>query len=108
MELSVADRLILINVLPAQGSITTLQIVRDLVEQVSFTEDEHAVLNFVEDAEAGQVKWTDAPLDKTTFLFGKKASSVIRAAFSELSAKNKLTMEMLPLAERILSDDVED
>jgi len=45
MKLSVFERMILLNTLPAEGDLTTLKIVRGLRESLSFTEEEHAALN---------------------------------------------------------------
>src|SRR5207247_9230228 len=46
MEFSVQERLILLSILPAEGDLTTLRIVRGLREQLSFSEEEHALLKF--------------------------------------------------------------
>lgn len=41
MELSVFDRLLLLPLLPSEGDITTLRIVRQLANDLSFSEEEH-------------------------------------------------------------------
>lgn len=46
MKLTVPERLILVNVLPAESDYTTLKLVRKLRESLSFTEEEHKQLNF--------------------------------------------------------------
>lgn len=40
-ELNAKNRIILLNVLPAQGDITTLRLVLELRKSLSFTEQEH-------------------------------------------------------------------
>jgi len=41
MELTIAERFVLLNMLPQQGDITTVKIVRRLREALSFSEQEH-------------------------------------------------------------------
>ncbi len=55
MNLSVLDRLLLLGLLPAEGDITTLRIIRTLREELSFTEQEHADLHLKQDE--GRVTW---------------------------------------------------
>ena len=46
MKLTVPERLILVNILPAESDYTTLKLVRKLRESLSFSEEEHKQLNF--------------------------------------------------------------
>jgi hypothetical protein len=53
MNLSVLERLLLLNALPQQGDLTTIKVVHRLREDLSFTEEEHVVLQFrVQDEQA--------------------------------------------------------
>jgi len=45
MKLRTYERLLLLNVLPREGDLTMIRIVRQLREALSFTEEEHAALN---------------------------------------------------------------
>ena len=45
MKLSVFERLILLNVMPKEGDFTTLKIIRNLQEALSFSEEELKVLD---------------------------------------------------------------
>ncbi len=56
MKLTVLERLLLLNLLPEAGNLTTIRIVRELRESLSFTEDEHEVLRF-ETLPGGNVRW---------------------------------------------------
>jgi len=58
MKLSVLERILLLNALPSEGSLTTIMIIRELRESLSFSEDEHKVLNF-RDEPNGSIKWTE-------------------------------------------------
>ena len=41
MELTIGERFMLLNMLPVQGDIATIKIVRNLREELSFSEKEH-------------------------------------------------------------------
>ena len=46
--LSVKDRLMLLGILPAESNLTTIRIVRELREGLSFSEGEHKDLQMVQ------------------------------------------------------------
>jgi hypothetical protein len=55
MHLNVKERLVLLDALPKEGNLTTIKLVRQLRESLSFTEEEHTILQFkVQD---GQARW---------------------------------------------------
>jgi len=62
MKLGVGDRLILLSILPREGDITTLKIVRELRENLSFDEAEHKELQLT--SEGDTVRWNDKQIEK--------------------------------------------
>jgi len=56
LKLTVLERLLVLRLLPRQGNLTTLRIVRELERELSFSEEEHAALQFVNN-ENGAVTW---------------------------------------------------
>jgi len=56
LKLTVLERLLVLRLLPRQGNLTTLRIVRELERELSFSEEEHAALQFV-NHENGAVTW---------------------------------------------------
>jgi len=57
LKLNTAQRLVLLDVLPKEGNYTTLKIVRKLKESLSFSEEEHKRLKFVQDGDG--VRWDE-------------------------------------------------
>ena len=98
MKLGVFDRLMILNNLPAEGNLTTIKIVRELREALSFTEDEHAMLNFV--TEDGVVRWSGPQDYEVEIPIGAKGSEMIRKAFEALSKEEKLTVQHLSVCEK--------
>jgi len=99
MELKVFDRLILLNILPKEGDFTTLKIIRKLREDLSFSEEEHAALEFRQ--ENGQVQWKQAGDIPKEVPIGEKATDVIVGVLKALNDAKppKLKEEHLSLYE---------
>jgi hypothetical protein len=100
MELSVIDRLTLLNIIPKEGDYTTLKIVRKLQEELSFSEEEHKLLNFHQEEAA--LFW-DEDIKKEVEI-GEKATDVIVDAFKKLDKGKQLKMEQMELYERFVKE----
>lgn len=104
MDLTVMDRLLLLNVLPAEGDITTIRIVRQLREACSFSEQEHQDLGIV--SKDGQITWTVT--DTAKFIeFGTKAHKMVAKALKKLSDDGKLTAQYIDLYDKFIDKDEE-
>ena len=103
MQLGVFDRVLLMNILPREGDFRTLKVLRKLVDDIGFSEEELAALQFVQ--EGAQVKWrqeADAPKDVP---IGEIARGLIADRLRELDAGKKLSMEHMGLYERFVLDE---
>lgn len=98
MELNVKNRLILLRSLPQEGNITTLKIVRDLQNSLSFSEEEHKRLNFR--SESGVARW-DNDFTKDINI-GEKATDVIKESLQKLDREKKLHSDHLELWEMFM------
>jgi len=98
MNLTVLERLLLLRVLPKQGNLTTLRIVRDLERDLSFSEEEHAALQFATDGPS--VRWNAENAMIKDVEFGPKATEIIMAAMAEMDQKEELTLDWLDLCEK--------
>jgi len=95
MILTVKERLLLLNVLPREGDITTLRVVRQLREALSFSEEEHATLNFV--TEGNELKWSPEASQEAEIALGKKASDVVAEVLKKLSDNKTLHEDYVSL-----------
>jgi hypothetical protein len=103
MELTVMDRLLLLNILPTEGDITTIRIVTQLRGDLSFSEQEHEDFKILN--EEGQIKW-----DKTTELpkeveIGTKANKIIVKALKKINDDGKLTAQFIALYDKFIPED---
>ena len=115
MELTVFERLVLLNVLPREGGLTTLKIVRQLRESLSFTEEEHTALQFRQGGDkladgstvpAGRLAWNEAGNVPKDIPVGEKATAIVLATLRELDRAKKLTADHLPLCEKFGLEEV--
>ena len=107
MLLKVADRLLLLNVLPVVGSFETLKIVRDLQSALSFSEEELKTLDLT--SKDGEIKWLQGADVRKDIPIGEIAAKVIRERLEEMDKRKQLKIEALPLYERfVLGEGKED
>lgn len=101
MELKTFERLILLNILPKEGDITTLRIVRKLRDDLSFSEEEHAALQFRNEPE-GRILWLEEKDVPKEVAIGEKAHDIIAATLKKLNEQKKLQDAHIPLYERFV------
>jgi hypothetical protein len=96
MELSVMERLLLLNILPTKGTILKLRLAREFSEELSFTEDEHEKLNFVENE--GSVTWNDSLKDTFKKIkIGKVMRELVKDELTKLEESESLGVEHVDL-----------
>ncbi len=100
MELNVADRMSLLSILPPQGDITTLRIVRELREALSFTEAELTDFGIV--TEGQTVHWDGANNGVKEVDIGPKATDIIVTNLKAKDHEQALTESHLPLWDKFI------
>jgi len=99
VSLSFVDRFALLQVLPVEGSVMTLRILRDLKDELGFSEEEVKKSKLKE--VTGGVQW-DAGVVSTMHKdipMGEKARDIIRESLEGLEKQKKLKLEFLDLYE---------
>lgn len=106
--LNVPERLNLLSILPQEGNLTTLRIIRDLREKLSLSEEEHREFGIVTEQHESSMtfKWTngDAALTPREFQFQPKALSIIEEALKNLDSQKRLRTEHISLYETFVED----
>ena len=100
MNLNTFERLTLLNILPREGNITTLKIVRELNERVSFTAEEHESLKLTFSEDGKQVRWDRNADKEVEFVFNGVETKMIVERLESLNKAEKLTAEHLSLYEK--------
>ena len=106
MKLKVFERIILLNLLPTEGNVVTLRVVRDLQSALSFSEDEikQYRIQSVADAENRvNITWDVArSLEEKDVKIGDVAKTIIREKLVKLDEEKKLTLNMLSIYEKFV------
>lgn len=102
VSLSFVDRFALLQVLPAEGSVMTLRILRDLKDELGFSEEEVKKSKLKE--VTGGVQWDAGVVEKMhkDIPMGEKARDIIRESLEGLEKQKKLKLEFLDLYERFV------
>lgn len=95
MTLTIKERLLLGSILPEKGDITTLRLVRQLREAVSFSEEEHARLKIKN--ENGMVQWDPGAPQESEVPIGPKAHAIVSDTLTEMSKAKALTDDFVSL-----------
>lgn len=100
MDLTIMERLTLLSVLPEQGNLATLRIVRKLREDLSFTESE-IVEYGVEFGDNGRVEWGEeyATVEKTIPM-GAAARKAAVDTLLALNEKEEMGLQHLSLCDK--------
>jgi len=98
MELTILERLLLLNVLPPSGDLTTIRIVRKLRETLSFNEQELEEYQ-IRVGDDGQVKWRVTE-DAKAIELGAKAHDIAVKALEKLDAEGAITEQHLSLFDK--------
>lgn len=97
MELTVKERLVLLQTLPPTGNLTELRIIRELKESLSFSEEEHEQFGIVYDGE--RVAWQDTAATKEIEI-GDVARGIIVRRLKELNRQGQLAEDHLDIIDK--------
>jgi len=97
VKLTLFERFIVLGLLPAEGSITTLKIVGDLQMELAPNEEEYQAAGLKDDLKTGGVSaelgWDK--VESKEISFGVIAKAIIVDALTKLSEAEKLTMQQV-------------
>lgn len=99
MKLSVLERILVLNALPAEDDIITMRTLRGLKKDLGFTEDELVKLEFK--TEDGKTHWNKT-VGEREFTLHPKAGELISNALKKLSDTKKLTENHIDLYEKFV------
>ena len=102
-KLSVAERFILMQLLPDEGNFATMKMLRDLLDKVGFTAEEHADYGFESvPGEGGRarIRWNPEKAKDRDFDFSDPQVAMVIEALAKLDREKKLTAAHLTLCEK--------
>ena len=112
MKLNIPERLALLSVLPNQGGIVTLRIVRELQIELGFTEEEieeYEIKNTILPDGKAAINWNPDKVNETKDIkIGKIAKGVIVRQLRQLDSQNQLHISMLPIYDKFIESETKE
>jgi hypothetical protein len=93
-----------LGILPEQGNLLTLKIVRELRDDLSFSEKEHKDMGLTVNQD--RITWSDKAKAKNIKV-GDQARELVEKSLKELNDKNELTLPDLDLWEKFVGGEGE-
>jgi len=106
MKLNIAERIALLQILPAEGDIVTLRVLGDMQKEIGFSEEIIKECDIV--TKDQQVTWNAKGAKEAEIKLGDKASEIIKEALLKLDKEKKLKREHVTLYEKFVQDKVEE
>ena len=101
MKLSVVERVLVQGLLPEKGTFTNLKLIRKAKEALSFTEEEHKLLNFQQNGD--QLTWNEGSVGEVDIELGEIVTEMVKKELKKRDEKE----ELLPQQESIYSKFIE-
>jgi hypothetical protein len=101
MNLTLLERIVLLNILPTESNFATLKIVNDLRNTLSFTEEEYKEYEIVQDG--NKLTWNLKGNEEQEITIGEKATDIIVEALKKLDEGKKLTMQQYSVYNKFIS-----
>ena len=105
MELTVKERILLADILPGSGDISTIRISNDLRNSLGFTEEEHETYGFHSPEDnPNAILWNMEPPQERDIEMGKKAKELIVSALKKLDEEGGVTVDHISLFDKFIGD----
>jgi len=102
MELTVMERVMLLNTLPQSGNMVNLKLIAELRDALSFNEEDIEAATIVQDDETGRITWAENVTKE--FDFGRKTTEIIVKELTRLDNESALTPNHMSLCEKFLEE----
>tara|TARA_Y100000310_G_C20155235_1_gene566593 strand:+ start:214 stop:528 length:315 start_codon:yes stop_codon:yes gene_type:complete len=90
MRLTVKERIILLTVLPQEGTLDTIKIVHELRNALSFDEEEHKQMN-IKRLENGSYEWDENSRIIKEVVIGEVGKNILKEELEKLDVEGKVT-----------------
>lgn len=102
MELTIMERVMLLNTLPEKGKLVNLKLLAELRSALSFNEEDIEAAGIIQNDETGMINWEENITKE--FDLGKKTTEIIVKELTRLDAEEALTPQHMSLCEKFLED----
>jgi hypothetical protein len=100
MKLSVAERIVLNNILPQESDYATLVACKDLREKVVLTQEE--IVEYKVEAQGGNIVWDSEKAEEKEFEITDLEKKVVSDTLKELDKNKKLNQTTVTLYDKFI------
>jgi len=97
-KLNIGERLIILQILPKEGNFATLKLIRDLVNKIGISADEHT--DFELKQEGDKLSWNAKGSEEKSIDFKIKEIELISNALEKLDKEKKLEFSHFSVFEK--------
>lgn len=101
--MNIWDRLIALTILPQEGNLAQLRLVRELAGKLGLSAEEINKYEVTTEKD-GTIKWNKDKDEELLIPFHDKEFELMRDQLTELDKKNKLEQKMFSLCEKFMGD----
>lgn len=95
MNIDIKSRLLLIGMLPQQGSLAEMVDIYDLVRELKLSDEEKRAISYIENG--SYVKWDYEKDPNKDINISESQMNIIKKTIDKLDKENKVNLEMIPL-----------
>ncbi len=99
MKLQIQERLLILNILPKEGNIVTVRLLKEIIGSVGLSGEEIKKWK-VQTKENNQVVWDNTKSTEKEVNLGESAKGLISERLELLNKESKLTLEQLTLYDK--------
>lgn len=102
MELTIAERILILNLLPQEGNVVTLRVVRDLQSELGFSDKEMKKLKIVSNPD-GTITWPKEKAGvKKNIIFTEARWNIVKGEMEKLERAGRMRLNLISLYERFV------
>jgi hypothetical protein len=102
ITLSVLERLQVSDLLPKSGKLIEMEVARGILEKVRLATDEIEAYE-IHDTPDGKIVWNKEKAQEIQFYFADMEIQLLKKGIDDLDRKGEVSMDIAPLARRILN-----
>ena len=98
VKLNVGDRMMTLSILPKEGNIITIRLIRELISKLGLRDTELEQFEVKQTPEG--LMFNEKGREQIEFEMSEVETELIRGSLKELDSKNKLIPDMIPIWEK--------
>lgn len=99
MNLNVKERLLLLGILPQEGTLSQMVDIYELAKELKLSDDEKSQMGFIENGT--YMKWDDEKDPNKDINISSDQMKIIQDTIHDLDNKHKINIELIPLINKL-------